>query len=113
VRSLAKEEVLFGSLGRSEGRVEVKEISGWVRRKDIAQRGTRRCRRRVTVERVAVSDLPGRKDPFWKEYYEGGARKRRKICEEGDGQAGDTKLGRIGEDRSTKMDGRWLREGFW
>jgi hypothetical protein len=63
------------------------------------------------VERVAVSDLPGRKDPFWKEYYEGGARKRRKICGKVDGQAGDTKFGGMGKNRSTKMDGRWVKGG--
>jgi hypothetical protein len=49
-----------GGLGRSERRVEVREISGWVRGKGTAQWGTRRGRRRDTVERVAMSDLPGR-----------------------------------------------------
>jgi hypothetical protein len=70
-------KVRGGCLRRLEGRVKVREISGQVRGKGTAQQGTRRGRRRVIVERVAVSDLPGRKDPSWKEYY--GARKRKKY----------------------------------
>ncbi len=104
-----------GRSKRAEQRVEVEteqreEVAGRVRgRGRTTQNTTGRGRRRVTVERVSVDKLPGRKDPFWKEFY--GGEKKRKLCGKNNGQAGNTELGGMGENRSSKMDGGWLEGG--
>jgi hypothetical protein len=102
-----------GATRKMKQRVEVREIQGRVRGRGGMQQGIQRGRRRVIVERVPVVNLPGRKEPFCKQFYTEKGTKRRRICRKDDGQVGNIELDGLGENRSSKMDRDGLKEGFW